>query len=238
MSDIEFRSGEYGEKVLAVEPGGIEAIPAKDRHGKGSSLFTVWASPNLEFATIYVGALGVLFGLSFTQAVIGIVIGNALGAYAQYVLTQDGPKYGVPQLVVSRAAFGKIGNAFPSLANWFASGIGWFAVNSVSGAFALASLTHMSNLLSLLVVVIVQIAVAFIGHNLVQKVEKYLMPYLVVVFGITGIIVLTKAHLGGASHWYFPGAWLVFLGAVYGYAAGWNPFAADYARYLPATEDP
>jgi NCS1 nucleoside transporter family len=238
MSDIEFRTGEYGEKVLAVEPGGIEAIPAKDRHGKGSSLFAVWASPNLEFATIYVGALGVLFGLSFTQAVIGIIVGNALGAYAQYVLTQDGPKYGVPQLVVSRAAFGKIGNAFPSLANWFASGIGWFAVNSVSGAFALASLTHMSNLLSLLVVVIVQIAVAFIGHNLVQKVEKYLMPYLVVVFGITGIIVLTKSHLGGASHWYFPGAWLVFLGAVYGYAAGWNPFASDYARYLPATENP
>ena len=238
MSDIEFRSGEYGEKVLAVEPGGIEAIPAKDRHGKGSSLFAVWASPNLEFATIYVGALGVIFGLSFTQAVIGIIIGNALGAYAQYALTQDGPKYGVPQLVVSRAAFGKLGNIFPSVTNWIASGIGWFAVNSVSGAFALASLTHMSNLLSLLIVVIVQMTVAFIGHNLVQKVEKYLMPYLVVVFGITGIIVLTKAHLGAASEWHFPGAWLVFLGATYGYAAGWNPFAADYARYLPATEDP
>ena len=238
MSDIEFRSGEYGEKVLAVEPGGIEAIPAKDRHGKGSSLFAVWASPNLEFATIYVGALGVFFGLSFTQAVIGIIVGNALGAFAQYVLTQDGPKYGVPQLVVSRSAFGKIGNVFPSVANWIASGIGWFAVNSVSGAFALASLTHMSNLLSLLIVVIVQMTVAFIGHNLVQKVERYLMPYLVVVFGIAGIIVLTKSHLGGPSHWYFPGAGLVFLGAVYGYAAGWNPFAADYARYLPATEDP
>ena len=34
MSDIEFRPGEYGEKVMAVEPGGVEAIPAKDRHGK------------------------------------------------------------------------------------------------------------------------------------------------------------------------------------------------------------
>jgi len=238
MSDIEFRTGEYGEKVLAVEPGGIEAIPAKDRHGKGSSLFAVWASPNLEFATIYVGALGVvIFGLNFTQALILIVVGNALGAFAQYVLTQDGPKYGVPQLVVSRAAFGKIGNAFPSLANWFASGIGWFAVNSVSGAFALASLAHISNLLSLLIVVVIQLTVAFIGHNLVQKVEKYLMPYLVVVFGVTGIIVLTKAHLGAPSH-SFPGAWIIFLGAVYGYAAGWNPFAADYARYLPATEDP
>src|SRR5207245_2870611 len=26
---------------------------------------------------------------------------------------------------------------------------------------------------------------------------------------------------------------LLTLGAAYGYAAGWNPYAADYARYLP-----
>ena len=77
-SDLEFREGEYGESVLAVEPGGIEAIPDGDRHGKARALFATWASPNLEFATIYVGALGVLFGLSFTQAVIGILIGLSL----------------------------------------------------------------------------------------------------------------------------------------------------------------
>ena len=236
-SDLEFREGEYGEKVLAVEPGGIEAIPDGDRHGKARDLFAVWVSPNLEFATIYVGALGVLFGMSFLQAVIAIVIGNGLGALAHYKLTQDGPRYGVPQMVIGRAAFGKFGNIPPALANWFAAGIGWFAVNSVSGAFALSTLAHMSGLLALIIVVVVQLTVAFIGHNLVQKVERYLMPYLVVVFGIAAVIVLSKSHPGAPSHWYFPGAFLVFLGAVYGYAAGWNPFAADYARYLPKTEN-
>jgi len=82
----------------------------------------------------------------------------------------------------------------------------------------------------------VQIAVAFIGHNLVLKVEKYLMPYLAVVFGVAGIIALTKAHYGGHSS-AFPGAFLIFVAAVYGYAAGWNPFASDYSRYLPTNTD-
>ncbi|MEI7478813.1 MAG: cytosine permease [Actinomycetes bacterium] len=149
--DLEFREGEYGEKVLAVEPGGIEAIPDSDRHGKAIQLLFTWASPNLEFATIYVGALAVIFGLSFTQAVIGILIGNLLGSAAHYSLTQDGPRYGVPQMLLGRAAFGKIGNALPSIFNAGAAGIGWFAVNSVSGAFALASLAHLSNLLSLII---------------------------------------------------------------------------------------
>ncbi len=237
MSNLEMREGEYGAKVMAVEPGGIESIPEKDRHGKASQLFATWMSPNLEFATIYVGALGVFFGLSFAQALIGILIGNALGAFAQYILTQDGSKYGVPQMVIGRAAFGKLGNILPSIFNAGAAGIGWFAVNSVSGAFALATLTKLSNVVSLVIVVLIQVAIAFIGHNLVQSVEKYLMPYLIVVFGIAAVITLSKSHL--STHGKpFPGAFLVFVGAVYGYAAGWNPFASDYARYLPKSEDP
>lgn len=237
MSDIEIREGEYGEKLLVVEPGGVEAIPEADRHGKPWNLFAVWTSPNLEFATIYVGALGVFFGLSFTQAVLGAILGNALGALGSYFLTQDGPKYGVPQMVVSRSAFGKVGNILPSIANAGAAGIGWFAVNSVSGAFALATLTHWSNLVCLSIVAIVQVAIAFIGHNLVQTVEKYLMPYLIVVFGVSAIIVFTKPSVASPESWHLPGAFFLYVGAVYGYSAGWNPFSSDYSRYMPSNTD-
>jgi NCS1 family nucleobase:cation symporter-1 len=240
MSDLEMREGVYGDKILAVEPGGIEAIPDEDRHGKASQLFATWMSPNLEFATIYVGALGVIaFGLSFWQAVLGIVIGNALGSAGQYVLTKDGPKYGVPQMVIGRAAFGKLGNILPSIFNAGAAGIGWFAVNSVSGAFALANLTKMTPVTSLVIVVIIQVAIAFVGHNLVQTVEKYLFPYLIVVFGIAAVYTFTnsKTHLGAHGAGHTPGGFLILIGAVYGYAAGWNPFSADYARYLPKSVD-
>ncbi len=239
MAKLEEREGEYGDKVLALEPGGIEAIPAKDRHGKASQLFATWMSPNLEFATIYIGVLGVVaFGLSFTQAALGILIGNALGALGQYVLTKDGPKYGVPQMVIGRAAFGKLGNILPAVANAGAAGVGWFAVNSVSGAYALSDLTKMKPVPSLVIVVLVEIVVAFIGHNLVQSVEKYLFPYLVIVFGAAGVYAFTSSHthLGAAAGGHVPGGFLILVGAVYGYAAGWNPFSSDYARYLPATE--
>jgi NCS1 nucleoside transporter family len=239
MSNLEIREGEYGSKVLAVEPGGIESIPAKDRHGKARNLFATWTSPNLEFATIYVGALGVLFfGLTFWQAVLAIVIGNVLGGLGQYVLTQDGPKYGVPQMVIGRSAFGKLGNIIPSVLNAGAAGIGWFAVNSVSGAFALADLTKMKVLLALVIVVLIQVAIAFLGHNLVQNVEKVLFPYLVIVFGIAAIYALSKGHLSAHANGHTPGGFLLLVGAVYGYAAGWNPFSSDFSRYLPASENP
>src|SRR5215472_3941495 len=75
----EVREGEYGAKVAAVEPGGAEFIPLGERHGKPYNLFWTWMSPNLEFATIFVGVLAVgVFGMNLWQALAGIVLGTAL----------------------------------------------------------------------------------------------------------------------------------------------------------------
>src|SRR5437016_1514320 len=48
------REGEYGDRVVAVEPGGAEFIPLTERHGRPLQLFWTWTSPNLEFATVFV----------------------------------------------------------------------------------------------------------------------------------------------------------------------------------------
>ncbi|HWE90255.1 MAG TPA: cytosine permease, partial [Pseudonocardiaceae bacterium] len=132
------RPGEYGDRVVAVEPGGVEFIPLADRHGRPWQLLGTWTSPNLEFATVFVGVLAVsAFGVSFWPAVLGIVVGNVLGATAHGFLSARGPGYGVPQMVLSRAGFGFWGNVLPAGLNAITAGVGWFAVNSVSGAFAL-----------------------------------------------------------------------------------------------------
>src|SRR5207248_8710361 len=74
------REGDYGESVMTVEPGGAEFIPLHERHGRPVNLFWTWTSPNLEFATVFVGVLAVAaFGLSFWQAVLAILIGTAGG---------------------------------------------------------------------------------------------------------------------------------------------------------------
>jgi NCS1 nucleoside transporter family len=231
-SDVEVREGTYGERVVAVEPGGAEFIPLNERHGKPGNLFWTWTSPNMEFATIFVGFLGVaILGLSFWATFLAIVIGTLLGSITHGILSSWGPKFGVPQMVLSRTGFGYWGNILPAGLNSIAGGIGWFAVNSVSGTLALAALTKLPQVLCLLIVVLVQLAVAFGGHNLIHAFERYAFPVLVIIFAIASAWTLAKGN-PAAAHKTLPGAWLITTGATFGYAVGWNPYAADYTRYL------
>ncbi|MCW2510602.1 MAG: putative purine-cytosine permease yxlA [Modestobacter sp.] len=231
----EVRQGEYGTKVIAVEPGGAEMVPQRDRHGSPVQLLWTWLSPNLEFATIFIGVLATgIVGLSFTQAFFAILLGTGLGSFTHAVLSARGPQYGVPQMVLSRIAFGWWGNALPAGLNAVVAGIGWFAVNSVSGALALNSLTDLPSWLCLLIVVVLQIAIAFFGHNLVQAFERYAAPVLGIIFAIACVMTFVKADYSVGGSGAGIGGFLVIVGATFGYAAGWNPYGADYTRYLPA----
>lgn len=235
------RPGEYGTKVIAVEPGGAEFAPLNERHGKPVHLLWTWLSPNLEFATVFLGVLATgIIGLTFWQAFFAILLGTGLGSFTHGVLSGRGPRYGVPQMVLSRIAFGWFGNVLPAGLNAIIAGIGWFAVNSVSGALALNALTTLPKWLCLLVVVAFQVVIAFYGHNLVQTFERYAAPVLAVIFAIACIMTFTKADFGSTAHASGAGigGFLVIVGATFGYAAGWNPYAADYTRYLPADSSP
>jgi purine-cytosine permease-like protein len=250
--DVPVREGEYGARVVAVEPGGIEYIPAAERHGRPRQLFWTWNSPNLEFATIYVGVLPiVLFGGGFWPTVIGLVIGTALGSLTLGILSTWGPRFGVPQMVQSRGAFGFVGNMLPAGLNTITAGVGWFAVNSISGAFALETFTdlvgwgHLDFQVALGIVVLLQVVVAFGGYNMVHAFEKLLLPYLGGVFVAATVYILAASHPGTGFNAHAPvafggtsGAFLIAVFVAYGYAIGWNPYASDYSRYLPQNADP
>jgi NCS1 family nucleobase:cation symporter-1 len=230
----EVREGTYGSKIATIEPGGAEYIPLTERHGKPYQQFWTWVSPNMEFATIFVGVIGVwFFGQSFWMAALAIVLGSALGSISMSFLAARGPRYGVPQMVLSRIGFGFLGNILPAGINALVAGVGWFAVNSVSGAFALNALLGWNDKVCLLIIVVVQIAVAFFGHNLVHAFERYAFPVLVIIFLIASVVIVGKAHPSAVHETGGLGGWLVTLGAAFGYAAGWNPYASDYTRYLP-----
>lgn len=122
-ADIEVREGTYGDKVIAVEPGGAEFIPLQERHGRPVQLFWTWTSPNMEFATIFAGILAIAaFGLSFWEAVLAILIGSALGGITRGILSARGPQFGVPQMVLSRLGFGYRGNVLPAGINAVVAG--------------------------------------------------------------------------------------------------------------------
>ncbi len=90
------REGNYGTRTLVVEPGGAEFIPLGERHGTPIQLLWTWTSPNMEFATIFVGVLAVAgFGLSFWAAGVAILVGTLAGGIAHAVLSARGPLFGV-----------------------------------------------------------------------------------------------------------------------------------------------
>src|SRR5579859_7209920 len=81
------REGNYGTQVMTIEPGGAEFIPLNERHGRPVQLFWTWTSPNMEFATIFVGVLAVAgFGMGFWSAALALVLGSAIGAVVQGAL--------------------------------------------------------------------------------------------------------------------------------------------------------
>ena len=253
-SQVPVREGEYGSKVTAVEPGGIEYIPDSERHGNPIQLFWTWMSPNMEFATVFVGVLPIaVFGGGFWPTVFGVTLGSLMGSITHALLSTMGPRFGVPQMVEGRASFGFFGNFLPAGLSWLTASFGWFIVNSVSGTFALVTLTsvvsnHSASLdfrIAFVIVVVAQVLIAFIGHNMIHQFERIIFPYLTAVFGLATIIILVQAHpgldfnakapvaFGGPS-----GAFILAVFIAFGYAIGWNPFASDYSRYLPKNASP
>src|SRR5919204_6086159 len=238
---VPVREGDYGERVATVEPGGVEYIALRERHGRPIHLFWTWLSPNLEFATVFVGVIAIsLFGLNIWEAATAIIVGTAVGSLTHAVVSSWGPKFGVPMMVESRGPFGFLGNILPAGLNAFTGAFGWFIVNSVSGAFALQAIALLVKVtvpfwLAFLVIVVAQVAVATLGHNLIHVFERWALPLLGVVFALACLFIFIHGQYGVGFNPKAPlafggelGSWLLAFTAAFGYAAGWNPYAADY----------
>ena len=249
---VPVREGTYGERVAAVEPGGVEYIADSERHGRPRQLFWTWMSPNLEFATVYVGVLPVvLFGGGFWPTALALLLGTALGAATHAVLSTMGPRLGVAQMVVSRAGFGYLGNLLPAGLNAVTSGAGWVAVNSVSGAFALQTfcaavhLPEPTFVLALAAIVLVEIVIAMSGYNFIHAIERWVFPFLALVFAACTVAIFVQARLGtgfnGSASLAFGGpvgAFMIAVFLAFSYAVSWNPYASDYSRYLARATSP
>lgn len=229
----------YGEEVLHVEPHGIDPISAEERHGRPRNVFTLWFSANLEFATLTVGVLPVLFfGLNMWQAAIAVIVGNVVGAGAIAFLTTFGYRWGVPQLIQSRSAFGFAGNFLPAIAN-FIAGVGWYAVNTVLGVYALQWLLPIGFLPDLIIMVVIQAFVSVYGHNLIHWVEKVSALILAVIFVLLTVYAWGHIHFNIAENvkaqgaMGTSGAFILSIGVVLSYMMGWMTFSSDYSRYLP-----
>src|SRR3954447_4756370 len=151
----------YRDKIAAVEPYGVDAIPDSERHGKPVSQFFIWFAAGMNFPIMVLGFLAVSFGLSLASSVTAIVAGALVGAIVMGVLSRMGGRLGVAQQIQARGVLGFFGNFVPvPYVNVFA-GIGWAAVTVILGGQALAALIPaIPYWLGTAVLVLIQLVVA------------------------------------------------------------------------------
>lgn len=228
--------------VTTVERRGIEHVPRGSRWGSPASLFWMWAGGVWNVAVLIYGTLLVLiFGLSFAQAVVIILIGNL-----SYLLTGlaslQGPRAGTTTFAISRAPFGPAGNRLPSFFNW-ATQVGFEIEGIALVVFAAIALASRAGFLAgtpakvafLVLALAVQAVLPLLGHAAVLKVLKWLAIPFVILFVIMAIITTSKVNLHSAPHGAGWGSMFVALALVISVGGlGWTENANDYSRYLPA----
>ncbi|WP_329126127.1 purine-cytosine permease family protein [Streptomyces sp. NBC_01465] len=221
--------------ALRIEQAGAEPVPASERHGRPWSLFTLWFGANVQFATLSVGALSTaVFGLDLLPAALAITLGALLGSALIGLLSTRGPGTGVLQLIQSRGPFGRLGN-LPSAAFTVVNGVGWCVVDTVLGVFILRRLFSLDFTPALLVMVVVQMAIAVVGHRMIHYVERVLAAVLVVVFAVVSVYGFGDAASSPAATPFAgaAGAFVLTVSVTSARCLGWASYASDYSRYFP-----
>lgn len=234
----------YGSSVAVVEPHGLDAIDAPERHGAPRDLFGLWFGANAETANFAVGIIAVaLYGTSLAGAVTGLAVGSVLAYTVVSLVSLAGPRLGLPQMMISRRIFGNANVLFAVLA--FLAGVGWFSVDCVFGAQAVGALLHIAYPFALALTLAGTIVIAVYGYNAIHVFERFASVAMLAGFAIIAAVVLGHAQLGAPFDPHAPFAAGGEIGGIafsaslaFAYAIGWAPCASDYARYLPAASSP
>ncbi|GAB6946772.1 cytosine permease [Vulcanisaeta sp. JCM 16161] len=219
-----------------IERLGIEHIPDSMRHGRTMYQFTLWFASNLTVADYALGPILYMLGLPIPWLVLALVLGNVLGGLLVGLLAAMGPTYGYPQIMISRAAYGRVGNLPFAVANWVST-LGWFSVNAIIGGYIINYVDPKIPLYAaILITVLTQFIIALFGYDIIHRSEYVLSMVLGVMFAVSLALSLSKPHLlstyvRNAS--FNPFNFAIALATVFSYIMSWGPYASDYSRYLP-----
>ncbi len=239
MSDVAARP-EEADAFGRVESHGIEAIPLGERHGRPRELAFLWAGAFVNYASLFTASLlTTYYGLGVWDGLAAAVLGTVVAAVILGLLSNTGPRSGLPQIVFTRGIFGVRGSYAGAALTLFLA-VGWFAVDCVIAAQAGAQLFGGGSrwLTFALVVVIaaVSVAVAVYGHQTIKVLETFGAVTFALLSAAVFIVLAPQFHWtqpASASGADYIGALVLGFMTCFALVASWYPFASDYSRYLP-----
>ena len=241
MSDIATRPVET-DVFGKVEEHGVEAIPAQERHGRPRELAFLWAGAFANYASLFTASLlTTYYGLGVWDGLVATALGTVAAAAVLGLLSNTGPRSGLPQIIFTRRIFGVRGSYLGAALTLFLA-VGWFAVDCVIAAQAGTQLFGGGNRWLtfglVLIIATVSVAVAIYGHQTIKVLETYGAVTFVALSVLLFLFLVPQVHwsqgptVAGAD---YAGAFVLGLMTCFALVASWYPFASDYSRYLPAS---
>ncbi|STT03035.1 putative transporter [Klebsiella pneumoniae] len=187
-----------------------------------------------KITAIVTGALAVVLGGDVVWSLVGLLVGQMLGAAVMSLHALQGPRLGLPQMILSRAQFGVFGAVVP-LVLVCVMYIGFSASGTVLAGQAMAKLLNISHVAGMLIFSAIIIVIAVLGYKVIHKLGKLASIVGILAFVYMFITLLLSADLSALAHnnhFSLP----TFLLAV-SLSSSWQiafcPYVSDYSRYLP-----
>jgi NCS1 family nucleobase:cation symporter-1 len=223
-----------------VETHGIDAIPAAERHGRPRELGFLWAGAFANYASLFTASLlTTYYGLGVWDGLAATVLGTVAAALILGLLSNTGPRSGLPQIVFTRGIFGRRGSYVGAALTLFLA-VGWFAVDCVIAANAGAQIFGGGNraitFAWVILIAAVSVGVAVYGHGTIKVLETYGAVIFAALAAVLFVLLAPQFHweqgpsVSGAD---YPGAFVLGFMTCFALVASWYPFASDYSRYLP-----
>jgi purine-cytosine permease-like protein len=230
-------------KAFLVEQRGIDYIPEHDRRARPIDLLWMWGGTTANVLVFVYGSLLIVFGLSFAQAAVVIVVASFAGYMLLGLASLIGPNAGTSSLAAARAPFGINFNRFNAFSNWALVvcyevadlAVIVLAFLALAGKAGIPD-TTLTKVIVILVAVAIQLPLPLFGHATVIKAMRVLVV-LLLLFGIVMAILLAgKMHPSLLHQHGSVGAITVAVAlTLSGGGLGWVAYGADYSRYIPET---
>ncbi|GAA3649657.1 purine-cytosine permease family protein [Microbacterium marinilacus] len=237
--------------TTVIEQYGTGTIPDADRTARPLDLFRLVFGGANTIATVVLGTYPILFGLSFRDGVIAIVLGLVAGALILAPLSLFGPRNGTSNSVASSAHLGVHGRvvgsflslltavAFFSISVWSSGDV---LVGGAELAFGLPA-SEGSYAVAYALFAVLVLVVCIYGFRFMLLVNKIAVIAATALF-LLGIVAFAGTFDPGYAGIFGPGAdaatqalyWPSFLGAalvVMSNPVSFGAFLGDWARYIP-----
>src|SRR3989454_5629105 len=177
MSDAGVKTVETADAFGQIESHGIDAIPDSERHGAPRELAFLWAGAFANYASLFTASLlTTYYGLGVWDGLAATALGTVAAALILGLLSNTGPRSGLPQIVFTRGIFGLQGSYVGAALTLFLA-VRWFPVDCVIAAQAGAQLFGGGNRMItfglVILIAAISVGVAVYGHGTIKVLETY-----------------------------------------------------------------